>query len=72
MGLSSRYEEDKQQYDTDFILPCPYPSGRTHPHVAQPAQLLNPVVEEEMRGNEEQEKGERNLVSMMTMEAKAV
>ncbi|XP_031179167.2 uncharacterized protein LOC116067027 isoform X2 [Sander lucioperca] len=60
LGLST-YEKDKQQCHTAFTLPCPYLSGRRHPHVAKPAQVLIPVMEKEMKRNEEEEKGKRSL-----------
>ncbi|XP_068432016.1 uncharacterized protein [Clinocottus analis] len=60
LGPSTRYEEAKRQYHTAFTLPCPYLSGHRHPHVAKPAQELTPVMEEEMKRNEEA-KGETIL-----------
>ncbi len=69
MGLRAPYKEDKQQYHTDFILPCPYLLGRRHPRVAKPARVLSPVMEEEMKQNEVEAKGKGNLVSMVTLEA---
>ncbi|XP_054462540.1 uncharacterized protein LOC129097657 [Anoplopoma fimbria] len=53
LGLSTRYEENKQQRHTAFTLPRPYLSGHRHPHVAKPARELNPVMEEEMKRKEE-------------------
>ncbi|KAI3358008.1 hypothetical protein L3Q82_003029 [Scortum barcoo] len=61
LGPSTRHMEDKQQYHTGFTLPCPYLSGHRHTHRAEPARALNPAMEEEMRQNEEQAKGKRNL-----------
>ena len=72
LGLSTVYEEDKQQYHPDFILPCPYLSGRRHAHDAEPAQVLSPVMEAEMKRSEGEAKGKRYLVSMMTLEVKVV
>lgn len=72
LGLSTQYEEDKQLYHTDFTLPCPYLSGHRHPHVAKPTRVLSPAMEEKMKRNEEEAKGKRNLVSMMTLEAQVV
>ena len=72
LGLSTKYEEERQQYHTEFTLPCPYLSGRRHPHVAKPARVLSPVMEVEMKLNEEEAERKRDLVSMMTMEAKVV
>lgn len=72
LGLSTQYEEDKQQYNTDLTLPCPYLSGRRHPHVAKPARVLSSVMEEKMKQNEEEAKWKRNMVSIMTLEAKVV
>lgn len=69
LGLSTQYEEDKQQYYTDFTLPCPYLSGRRHPHVAKPVRVLSPVMEEKMKPNKEATEGKINLVSLMTFEA---
>ncbi|XP_044027211.1 uncharacterized protein LOC122864139 isoform X3 [Siniperca chuatsi] len=60
LGLSTQNEEDKQQYHTDFTLPCPYLLGRRHPHVARPAREASPAMEGEMKQNEEA-KGKRNL-----------
>lgn len=70
--LSTQFEEDKQQYHTDFTLPCPYLSGHRHPHVAKPARVLSPAMEEVTKRNEEEAKGKRNLVSMITLEAQLV
>ncbi|XP_028453998.1 uncharacterized protein c19h1orf94 [Perca flavescens] len=60
LGLST-YEKDKQQCHTAFTLPCPYLSGRRHPHVAKLARVLIPVMEKEMKRNEEEAKGKGNL-----------
>ncbi|XP_034748652.1 uncharacterized protein LOC117957165 [Etheostoma cragini] len=60
LGLST-YEKDKQQCHTAFTLPCPYLSGRRHPNVAKPARVLIPVMEKEMKRNDEEAKRKRNL-----------
>ncbi|XP_036948296.1 uncharacterized protein LOC119016523 isoform X4 [Acanthopagrus latus] len=60
-GLSSKCKEDEQQFHTDSVLPCPYLSGRRHPHVSKPARVLSPVMEEEMKRNEGVAKG-RNIL----------
>lgn len=61
-GLSSKCKEDEQQFHTDSVLPCPYLSGRRHPHVSKPARVLSPVMEEEMKRNEGVAKGRNILV----------
>nr|XP_046273554.1 uncharacterized protein LOC124074560 isoform X2 [Scatophagus argus] len=61
LGLTTEHKKDKQQYHTDFILPCPYLSGRRHPHVAKPTWVLNPVMEAEMKCNDGEAKGTRIL-----------
>ncbi|XP_045914065.1 uncharacterized protein LOC123976186 isoform X3 [Micropterus dolomieu] len=71
-GPSTQYEEAKQQYHPNFTLPCPYLSGRRHPHVARPARVPSPAMEGKMKENEEEAKRKRNLVSMMTLESKVV
>ncbi|KAA8586103.1 uncharacterized protein c19h1orf94 isoform X2 [Etheostoma spectabile] len=60
LGLST-YEKDKQQCHAAFTLPCPYLSGRRHPNVAKPARVLIPVMEKEMKRNEEEATRKRNL-----------
>lgn len=72
LGLSTQCKEDKQQYHTDFILPCPYLSGRRHPRVAKPAWVLSPVMEVEMKRHEGEAEGKRDSVSVMTLEAEVV
>lgn len=70
LGLRTQCKQDKQQYHTDFILPCPYLSGRRHPRDAKPAQVLSPVMEVEMKQNDTEAKGKiRDLVRIMTFEA---
>ncbi|XP_067468092.1 uncharacterized protein [Thunnus thynnus] len=61
LSLSTQCEENKQKYHTDFTLPCPYLSGRRHPHVAEPVRVLSPVMEEKIKPNKEATEGKRNL-----------
>lgn len=68
LALRSRREDDERQHHEAVPLPCPRLSGHIRPHVAKPAQELNPVRKEEMKQNEE---GKENVVSMMTLWAKA-
>lgn len=70
LSVNTQYEEDEQQHHTEFTLPCPYLSGRRHPCVAKPARALSPVMEEEMKLNEEGAERKRILVSMLTLKAK--
>lgn len=70
LSVNTQYEEDKQQHHTEFTLPCPYLSGHRHPCVSKPARVLSPVMEEEMKLKEDEAERKRNLVSMMTLEAK--
>lgn len=72
LGLNTQHKKNKQQYHTDFILPCPYLSGSRHPLVAEPARVLSPVMEVKMKRNEGEAKGKENLVSAVTLEAKVV
>ncbi|XP_012773768.1 uncharacterized protein LOC101481526 isoform X2 [Maylandia zebra] len=53
----THYEEDKKQYHTDFTLPCPYLSGRRHHGLSNPARVLSPVLEVEMRQIKEEAGG---------------
>ncbi|XP_074470070.1 uncharacterized protein c19h1orf94 isoform X1 [Sebastes fasciatus] len=69
LGLSARYEEDKQQYHVAFALPSSYLSGPRRPHDAEPERVLSPVMEGEMKRNEEEAKRKRSLVSVRTLEA---
>lgn len=72
-GLSTKCKEDEQQYHTDSVgPPCPYLTGHRHPHVAKPARVLSPVMEEEMKRNEGVAKGGNILVSKTTLEAEVV
>lgn len=72
-GLSTKCKEDEQQYHTDPVgPPCPYLAGHRHPHVARPARVLSPVMEEEMKRNEGVAKGGNILVSKTTLEAEVV
>ncbi|KAM3596601.1 uncharacterized protein V6R79_017596 [Siganus canaliculatus] len=61
LGLSTQCKDDEKPYHTDLILPCPYLSGCSHPHLAKPARALSPVIEAEMKQKEEDERGKRNL-----------
>ncbi|TKS88621.1 hypothetical protein D9C73_022948 [Collichthys lucidus] len=61
LGLSMQHKDEKVEYHTDVILPCPYLSDHRHPHVAQPVWVLSPVMEVEMKRNEVEEKKKRNL-----------
>lgn len=58
----THYEEDKKQYHTDFTLPCPYLSGRRHHGLSNPARVLSPVLEVEMRQIKEEVGGKRKSV----------
>ncbi|XP_056275129.1 uncharacterized protein LOC130196771 isoform X2 [Pseudoliparis swirei] len=53
LALRSRREDDERQHHEAVPLPCPRLSGHIRPHVAKPAQELNPVRKEEMKQNEE-------------------
>ena len=72
MGQSTRYEEEKHQNFTAFILPCPYLLGRNQPHIAEPARVVNPEMKKEIQRNEEEAKWKRNVVSMTSLKAKVV
>ncbi|XP_051811035.1 uncharacterized protein LOC127535992 [Acanthochromis polyacanthus] len=61
LSVSMPYEKDKKQYHTDFILPCPYLSGRRYPHVAQTAWVASSVMKIEMELNKEDSERKRKL-----------
>ncbi|GAA6231866.1 uncharacterized protein LOC108900433 isoform X1 [Lates japonicus] len=69
LGLSTKYEEDKQQHHNKFTLPFSYLSGRRHFRAANPAWVLSPLMEVEMKLNEEEAERKRNSASRMTLEA---
>ncbi|XP_023131564.2 uncharacterized protein LOC111572226 [Amphiprion ocellaris] len=61
LSVSTPYEEDKKQYHTDFILPCPYLSGRRYPHAAETARVASSVMKVEMKLHKEDSERERKL-----------
>lgn len=67
LSLRLQYHKDKKQYHTDFTIPCCYLSGHRHPSDAIRARVLSPVMGVEIRPNNKTAKGERILVSILTL-----
>lgn len=67
LSLRLQYHKDKKQYHTDFTIPCCYLSGHRHSSDAIRARVLSPVMGVEIRPNNKTAKGERILVSILTL-----
>lgn len=65
LGLRNLYKEERQQCHTEYILPCPYLLGLRCSHDAKPAQVLSPVMEDEIKQNDAEAKGKRHLVVLL-------